>query len=253
MLVLHTDLDDTLIYSKRRRIIEPKTCVEYYNGEPLSYMLDTSIEKLKQVLNLEDILVVPTTARSKEQFNRINLPDFEFAIVSNGGILLRNGVVDKDWYDYSLSLADSCSDIFKECIKVLKCDVDVYTDIVYNENLFLRTRSNNPEKTVAMLKAWTGEEVGVSIYNLGSKVYVFPSGINKDSAIKRFNGVVDSDFTILADDSMHNYSSSVDLFLTTDTSVLNSNLGNRKLAENMLSEDMLNLVVRDSKNFLRKC
>ena len=245
MLVLHTDLDDTLIYSKRKEINEPKTCVEYYHGEPLSYMLDTSIDKLKQVLTLKDTLIVPTTARSKEQFNRINLPNFKFAIVSNGGILLRNGIVDKDWYDYSLSLADKCRDIFKECMNVLKYDVDVYSSITNNENLFLRTRSNNPEKTVAMLKACIDNENMVSIYNLGTKIYVFPIDINKNAAIKRFNSIVNSDFTILADDSMHNYSSAVDLFLTTDRTALNHNLDNIKVVDNILSEEMLNLCIND--------
>lgn len=243
MFILHTDLDDTLIYSKRKEISVPKTCVEYYNGEPLSYMLNTSIEKLSRVLNIQDILVVPTTARSKEQFQRVNLPDFEYAIVSNGGILLKDGKVDKDWYDYSLSLAEKCNDLFKEFLGVLKHDSNICGNITFNENLFLRTRSIKPGETIELLKSHAGGTDYVSIYNLGNKVYVFPKDINKNSAILRFKELFKADFTVLADDSLHNYSSCVDLFLTTDKQTLHHEFSNISIVDDYLSENMLDFVL----------
>ncbi|MFE3546306.1 HAD family hydrolase [Nocardia sp. NPDC059177] len=74
-----------------------KECVEYYEGEPLSYMTTTAVASLRALAVTAP--VVPTTTRTIEQFQRITLPGapWRYAITSNGGNILVDGVPDPTW------------------------------------------------------------------------------------------------------------------------------------------------------------
>ena len=93
MQIVHTDLDNTLIYSYKHEIGGPKTCVEIYQGREISFMTETSHRLLGQLCSKPGVLVVPTTTRTLEQYQRIDLgigvP--EYALVCNGGVLLHQG------------------------------------------------------------------------------------------------------------------------------------------------------------------
>ena len=97
MQIVHTDLDNTLIYSYKHEIGGPKTCVEIYQGREISFMTETSHRLLGQLCSKPGVLVVPTTTRTLEQYQRINLgigvP--EYALVCNGCIRerkIRSGI-----------------------------------------------------------------------------------------------------------------------------------------------------------------
>ena len=96
MQIVHTDLDNTLIYSYKHEIGGPKTCVEIYQGREISFMTETSHRLLGQLCSKPGVLVVPTTTRTLEQYQRIDLgigvP--EYALVCNGGVLLHQGKED---------------------------------------------------------------------------------------------------------------------------------------------------------------
>lgn len=95
-----TDLDRTMIYSRNgfggADAVE-KLCVEYYEGEPLSYMTTTAVTRLTELAALAP--VIPTTTRTIEQFQRITLPGapWRYAITSNGGNILVDGLPDPTW------------------------------------------------------------------------------------------------------------------------------------------------------------
>ena len=91
MDILFTDLDNTLIYS-RKTFIEDKINVEIYNGEEISFMSKYSNELLCKLS--AHLLIVPITTRTYPQYKRINfgiLP--EYVLCANGGILLKNGII----------------------------------------------------------------------------------------------------------------------------------------------------------------
>lgn len=104
-----TDLDRTMIFSRNAfhgaENVE-KECVEYYEGEPLSYMTTTAIARLRELA--ANAPVIPTTTRTIEQFQRIELPGapWRFAITSNGGNILVDGIPDPAW---RLSIDDQVS------------------------------------------------------------------------------------------------------------------------------------------------
>ena len=97
MQIVHTDLDNTLIYSYKHEIGGPKTCVEIYQGREISFMTETSHRLLGQHSSKPRDLLLPTTTTTLEQYHRIDLgigePDY--AIVSNGGELRANSNAQK--------------------------------------------------------------------------------------------------------------------------------------------------------------
>lgn len=116
-VLVASDLDRTLIYSSAALALTmpdaraPRLlCVEVHESKPLSFMTETSAELLTQ---LGDAAVfVPTTTRTRKQYQRINLPGPEpkFAICANGGHLLVDGVTDEDWHaGVQAKLAAECA------------------------------------------------------------------------------------------------------------------------------------------------
>lgn len=98
--LVSVDLDRTMIYSRNALgsdVDDGVTCVEMYQGGPLSYMTTVSAESLRSLA--ATALVVPTTTRTIEQFQRIALPGapWRYAITSNGGNILVDGVPDAGW------------------------------------------------------------------------------------------------------------------------------------------------------------
>ncbi|MFZ5969337.1 MAG: HAD family hydrolase [Bacillota bacterium] len=100
-MIFASDLDQTLIYSKRFvtgenhrvRLIETK------DEEEISYMTEKAIDSLKAIS--QKILFIPTTTRTVAQYQRISLFHNEivpsYAVVSNGGNIMVKGQLDKGW------------------------------------------------------------------------------------------------------------------------------------------------------------
>ncbi len=98
--LISVDLDRTMIYSIAALgfpVDASVVCVEMYDGGPLSYMTVSASEKLRFLASAA--VVVPTTTRTIEQFERISLPGapWRYAITSNGGNILVDGRPDISW------------------------------------------------------------------------------------------------------------------------------------------------------------
>ena len=113
MIRFHTDLDNTILYSYKHDIGPYKSCVEIYQGRQVSYITDNTCTLLQQLK--EKISIVPTTTRTIEQYNRIDLSVFSprYALVCNGGVLLIDGREDTEWYEQSLKLVSNCRETLK--------------------------------------------------------------------------------------------------------------------------------------------
>ena len=110
MIVFNSDLDNTLIYSYKKDIGKNIRCVEVYQGREISFMTETSALLLEKIN--PKLIFVPTTTRTLEQYNRINLgigvP--AFALVCNGGVLLESGVSSEEWYSETLNMISESKD-----------------------------------------------------------------------------------------------------------------------------------------------
>ena len=99
-MIVFSDLDRSIIYSKRfLKDDTTKLEIEIYNGENISYISKETVELIKKIK--QNSYFIPTTTRTIEQFKRISFSkyglDFKYAVTSNGGNILVNGEVDKEY------------------------------------------------------------------------------------------------------------------------------------------------------------
>ncbi len=99
-VLVATDLDRTMIYSRNAFSTDDElatVCVEHLEGAPLSYMTTIAATRMRTLTR--PAAVVPTTTRTIKQFGRIQLPGapWRYAITSNGGNILVDGVPDMRW------------------------------------------------------------------------------------------------------------------------------------------------------------
>ncbi len=196
MIILHADLDNTLIYSCKRDTGERKRCVEVYRGREASFMTERTHELLLSLMKCKDVSIVPTTTRTEEQYERIDWGiqagrRLKYALVCNGGVLLADGIEDEAWYRRSLRLASSCMDTMLEALDLLKKDRRRIFEERFIRELFVFTKCDEPEAVVSDLK----ENLDVSqadVFNNGNKIYVVPKALSKGSAVRRFKEYMQS-------------------------------------------------------------
>lgn len=200
MIIFCTDLDNTLIYSYKREIGRDKTCVEIYQNREISFMTDSSYQMLKQVK--EKVLLVPTTTRTLEQYERIDLgigiP--EYALVCNGGVLLVRGREDAKWYEESLKSVWDCQSELKKAEQYLQKDPNRSFEVRNIRKLFLFTKSEKPQESMKGLKRILNLAL-VDVFCNGVKVYVVPKRLSKGEAVRRFRERLGAEYVIAAGDS----------------------------------------------------
>ncbi len=200
MIVFNTDLDNTLIYSYKRDIGDNKICVEVYQGREVSYITEPAFELLNEVR--KRMLVVPVTTRSIEQYERISLgtDPFKYALVCNGGILLENGKINKDWYNKTLDIISESRGELAKAQRILERDERRYFELRFIEDLFLFTKCHDHADAARDLAARLDPGLA-DVFENGDKVYVLPKRLTKGRAVKRFKEYVGADFTVAAGDS----------------------------------------------------
>lgn len=193
MIIFFSDLDKTLIYSYKHDIGNKKVLVELYEGREISYVTEKSANMMKKLFGTKkiakenDILFVPTTTRTVQQYNRIKLPieQQSYALTCNGGVLLVDGKEDKKWYKESLDMIQYASDEMKKGIEYLEKDTNRTLEVRNIKDLFVFTKSSKPDTTIKELKKILDNEK-VDVFSNGVKVYIVPSKLTKGNAVKRF-------------------------------------------------------------------
>lgn len=200
MIVFHADLDNTMIYSYRRDIGPDKKCVEIYEGRPVSFITRRTEELLADICGR--VLFVPTTTRTVEQYNRIQLGTGTppYALVCNGGVLLVDGQESGEWYEDSLRLVEGCQKELSLAEEMLGADEDVNFEVRNIRRLFLFTKSGRPQETVKRLSAGLDRSL-VDVMQNGVKVYVVPKPMNKGLAVRRLRERLGASRVIAAGDS----------------------------------------------------
>ena len=199
MKILCTDLD-TIIYSYKHDIGNEKMNVELYKEREISFITKQTFELLKKVK--EEFLVIPTSTRTIEQYERINLKigTFKYALVCNGSVLLVDGKKDKDWYEESLRLAKPSNLEVKKALEYLENDKRRTFELRYIEDLFVFTKCYKSETVVNELREYLDKNL-VNVFNNKEKVYVLPTLLSKGKAIERLKKYLKVEFIIAAGDS----------------------------------------------------
>ena len=200
MKILCTDLDNTIIYSYKHDIGNEKMNVELYQGREISFITKQTYELLKKVG--EEFVIIPTSTRTKEQYDRIDLKTgaFKYALVCNGSVLLVDGKKDKDWYEESLNLAKSSNLEVKKALEYLENDERRTFELRHIEDLFVFTKCDKAEAVVNELRKYLDGSL-VDVFNNREKVYVLPTSLSKGKAIERLRKYLKAKFIIAAGDS----------------------------------------------------
>jgi hypothetical protein len=199
-MIFYSDLDNTLIYSYKHDIGTDKICVEHYQGREISYMTEKSYALLKKTA--AHMLFVPVTTRTVEQYERINfgMGILPYALVCNGGVLLKDGKKDERWLAESKELAAPAREELLRGIRLLEQDSSRSMEIREIEEMFLFTKSAAPKITVERLQRELKPQF-TEIFQNGEKVYLVPKALNKGTAAVRFGKSIGEKNIIAAGDS----------------------------------------------------
>lgn len=187
--LLASDLDQTLIYSKRHlpEDVPVCTCVEIYQGQPISYMTETAQRLLTELARQHT--VVPTTTRTVEQYQRIMLPGgpYPVAITTNGGDILIDGIPDPHWRSRIQA------DIATECARLEDVVAELLTRVDDNWAQKIRTagdlfcylvvdEASIPADFEHTWQQWCAPR-GWSVSRQGRKIYTVPLMLCKSRAV----------------------------------------------------------------------
>lgn len=213
-IAFFSDLDQTLVYSTRSWKLRsdgkdfPSLAVgEIYEGKPYSFLTYSASLLLAEFS--ENFAFIPTTTRTTKQYNRINLPLVrkQYAITTNGAVILENGVEDEDWSSHIQKdvLTESApnSDIYAALKKTIDTAswIDTYTSIENLFSYFVISKTETPDSFLqeirGLAKLWNYK---VSLQ--GAKLYLIPSGLHKGDTAKEVTRRLGSELVIAAGDSI---------------------------------------------------
>ncbi|MEU6579799.1 HAD family hydrolase [Nocardia sp. NPDC046763] len=189
-MMVATDLDRTVIYTRAAfGRAEPDTvCVEHHEGQPLSYMTVVAAQRLSILASAA--AVVPVTTRTIEQYHRVRLPGGPppYAVTSNGGTILRNGLPDRRWR----SALDAR--VRAECATLVEVRTELRARV--DESFALRLREADdlfcylvvdpqrvPAGFLADWDAWCRPR-GWTVSQQGRKIYTMPAPVGKSRAVQ---------------------------------------------------------------------
>ena len=199
-MVFISDLDDTIIFSEKK-IKGKRVCVEKKDGKGISFMTDRGAELFAETV--KNVMFVPITTRSLEQYGRIEFPEGykpQYAIVDNGAVLLTDGLIDKEWSERSEKIAADCHSELEEFKIKLEKIVENSSVVRHSDNIFIYTKHTNCNYLMKKLLS-AAEPEKVSVFIGGNKLYVIPKEINKKSAFENLKRKFQNEIIVAAGDS----------------------------------------------------
>lgn len=188
-VLVATDLDRTMIYSRNAfGAIDPETvCVEYLDGDPLSYMTVAAVGAMTELAAAAAVL--PTTTRTIAQFDRIRFPGapWPFAVTSNGGNILVDGSPDVRWRRSVDAAVRAGGATLTEIGAALRDRIDDSWVLKYREadDLFcylVVDLAVTPADFLAEWDSWCRPR-GWSASRQGRKIYTMPMAVCKSRAV----------------------------------------------------------------------
>ncbi|MFD1213619.1 HAD family hydrolase [Arthrobacter sp. GCM10027362] len=188
------DLDRTLVYSANALLLEgedrmaPALAVaEVYQGRPLSFLTRGAELLLAEVAAA--CTFVPVTTRTVAQYQRIRLPGPppRYAVTTNGGRILVDGVPDPAWTAHLWQkLVSRCSPLAEIAAELARPEYAPWLLRLRDaEELFIYAiveRDALPAEDLAGLELWCAER-GWTVSLQGRKLYCVPEAITKEAAV----------------------------------------------------------------------
>lgn len=195
-----SDLDNTLIHSSKYK--QPQDiCIEEKDGEPQGFMPAYAYHTLPQIRKKAHF--IPVTSRSIAQFSRIQWSDRkcpEYALVTNGAILLKNGLVDHEWLEESKQLLKPYLSEMEEMYASLS-STNEYKICRIVDGMYLYLHCHDEQQANQWVSRYE-EQCSFQVVAHGRKVYFFPPMFDKGMAVKRLQKILHPQMTIAAGDSV---------------------------------------------------
>ena len=221
-MIFASDLDSTLIYSSRHCTLineEDLLPVDFYNNSMCSFITKPMQSTLQHIT--ESMIFVPVTTRSRDQYTRIkyiyDVIKPKYAVVANGGIILKNGIELPAWSDISLSKIKqvvSTRDMIKLCsfflesdlVKTYKTCEDLFIYSILDEDKLANSISRG-EVDINYFKVLRSfcKDYNYSVSRQGKKVYIVPFCINKYDPIDYIKQLENIKVLVSAGDSLLDY------------------------------------------------
>lgn len=198
-IIFASDLDNTFMFSYKHKK-DDDICIEILDGKEQGFCRKESFQKLEHIQ--KKALFIPITTRSMAQYQRIQFPQYcmpQYALTTNGAILLVNGEIDAQWYAHSKKLSDAYQTELCQ-IKTMLPDIKEIKRFRMIDDMYLFAACENQEdaeKSKTYLEGKTKLDVLVS----GRKLYFFPPMLDKGTAIARLREKFQSAYIISAGDS----------------------------------------------------
>ena len=220
-MIFASDLDSTLIFSSRhcKLISEEKLFpVDFYNNT-CSFITKSMKDTLEHIN--ESMLFIPVTTRSPKEYKRIkyfyDVIKPKYAVVANGGIILKNGIELTAWSDIISTRIEevvSVKAMIKLCsfflesslVKSYKTCEDLFIYSMVDEDK-LATMISNEEMNLdyfEVLRTFCAKH-NYSVSRQGRKVYIVPNCINKYDPINYIMQLENINIFLAAGDSLLDY------------------------------------------------
>ena len=206
-ILLACDVDNTLIHSWKHRK-EGDLCIEYIGEREQGYMSLMAAQRYSSLPN--NILLVPVTTRSVEQYRRILWPgrlEPDLAVTTNGAILL--GPRD----DPGADISDICHAWVSQSRSMYvpyRQAMDELREILLASGRCLRVRmvddlylfaycEEGQDPMDAVPESAFG--TGLKIVSSGRKIYFLPPMFNKGEAVRRLEDLLRPSMILAAGDT----------------------------------------------------
>ncbi len=178
------DLDNTLLVPGRERR-DGDICAEVLNGKEQSFITPAAPVLMQKIMHDDDIIFLPVTTRSKEQYERIKLPVIpRYALICNGTALLRDGELSDEWEEHFDGIIKKHLPEAEQLLEKYR-ETQGVTSIRIVDGKFLFAAFRDSDTASEKFAEFAGETT-LDIALSGRKIYWLPPGADKGTAVKRF-------------------------------------------------------------------
>lgn len=197
--VVAADVDGTLVHS-RRRVPEPTgmRVVEVYDGRDVGFVEPEAWDLLDRLQRLAT--VVPFTARTRRQYERIDFPRRpRVAVLCGGATVLVDGEVDPVWAEH-VDAATAATGTTAADVAARMTEVPTTEEPRVGDDRFAYVRVA-PEADVAGLAAWCRDRRWNLVHQDG-RIYAHPDGVTKAAPLGRIADIVGSPVGVAMGDGL---------------------------------------------------
>jgi hydroxymethylpyrimidine pyrophosphatase-like HAD family hydrolase len=211
-MIYASDLDQTLIYSKRALGVPLESAgllpAEQIDGATAAFVSAQALQLLKTLPR--DVMFMPVTTRTLAQYERIAVFRTElvpaYAVTSNGGNIIAGGKVNREWNHRiheqvrrDAAGAEEARSVFGQVLHedwVLSerfCDELFYAFVIERDRMPLEQ---------VLDQARIMRELGWEVSIQGRKVYLVPAAVNKQTAVEHIRNLTDGGPVVASGDSL---------------------------------------------------